>query len=1134
MRTAHSLAHAAFVVAFFGLIPLPARAIDLAELEKAWLQALAKDPQGEEALRAEIAYRAAHFRGRPSPERVIYGDDHRLEVWQVAGDAALTRYQRAAATVVSRSRLTQNGDGSWTLAGTPWTSQGGTICADEPFRGQPALGFCSAFLVGPDLIVTAGHCITSVSSMNSSAFVFDFEISSSGGSAPTVLPADRVYTGIQLVDRQQAGDLDHAVIRLDRPVSGRSPLPIRRTGSVSVGDPLVMIGYPAGLPEKVAAGAEVKNPNGGTAWFQANLDAYGGNSGSMVVNLNSGVIEGILVRGAPDYVTVGGCVRSNRVPDTGNTAGGAVFEEVSKTTGFAGSIPELGLQLSPSGDPLHLGPVGGPFQPASVVYTISNPTPSDATYQAYIAGGGSAPLLIEGGTSPVSGSVPAGGSASFTVSVAPGAAGLTQGAYTSILTFVDTTNSVQTIRNHVIEAGTTGVTLTPASGLTSGGPPGGPFPGSQAYTITSTRPSPVTIRVNAPGWVTLDGASPPLEFTLTGIGASRTVVAAFGGAAAGLPPGLATGQIDFVNLSGGSGGGSRPVSLDVGRASFAYSGPPVAIADLSTASAVVDVPLGFCVADMRVDLDLQHTYIGDLIVELTSPRGQTVRLHNRTGGSADDIIATFADGAPVGTRAPDGPGTLADFSAKLGSGRWTLTISDNAGGDTGTLRGFTLRPQIGPATCPPVADPQRLAVPHTVHTPVSLIGGAANPGPLSFIVTLLPSNGVLIDPAVGFVTSLPHTIAGGQSLVRYRPNSTFQGDDSFQFIVRAGGVDSAPATVSLTVGGPSVAYGFNMDTNPGWATDTGWAFGVPTGGGTTDPTSGATGQNVYGYNLAGNYENNITTTRYLTTTALNLTGRTGVRLQFRRWLGMESSQYDSANIQLSVDNGATWADVWNHNGPTFVDGTWTTQAYDLPAAANRSQVRIRWGLGPTDGSVVRCGWNIDDVEILASATAPPAPVPGSFVQTSPADGIAGQSLTPALAWAESLGADSYNVVVSASPALTPVVASATRYTNGWSVPSGLLAPNTSYYWRVTAVNPAGSTPSGGTFSFRTAGGAPPCPGDADGNGAVGAADLSIVLTSFGTCSGQPGYDPRADFDGNTCIGAADLSTILVNFGRTCP
>ena len=51
-------------------------------------------------------------------------------------------------------------------------------------------------------------------------------------------------------------------------------------------------------------------------FFSANLDTYGGNSGSAVFNAVNGQIEGILVRGATDYVSRGGCRVSNRISNS--------------------------------------------------------------------------------------------------------------------------------------------------------------------------------------------------------------------------------------------------------------------------------------------------------------------------------------------------------------------------------------------------------------------------------------------------------------------------------------------------------------------------------------------------------------------------------------------------------------------------------------------------------------------------------------------------------------------------------------------------------------------------------------------------------------------------------------------------
>ncbi len=271
---------------------------------------------------------------------VIYGDDNRIEYFQVT-NPGLQKVAEATCVVVSVSEISDNGDGTYTLSTSPWTSQSGApLCAGEPFAGQQQLGFCSGFLVGDDIVVTAGHCVSS-GGCSSVAYVFGFWKTDAPTPAATIVSADNVYFCSGIIDHELGGDLDHSVTQLDRPVVGRSPIRIRRSGVVSDGDSLTVVGHPVVLPMKIAGGAIVQNANGATPWFQANLDTYGGNSGSPVVNLTDFTVEGILVRGAPDFVTSGGCTSSNQVPNSGNIGGGLPFEEASKTISFASFVPDL-------------------------------------------------------------------------------------------------------------------------------------------------------------------------------------------------------------------------------------------------------------------------------------------------------------------------------------------------------------------------------------------------------------------------------------------------------------------------------------------------------------------------------------------------------------------------------------------------------------------------------------------------------------------------------------------------------------------------------------------------------------------------------------------------------------------------
>ena len=102
---------------------------------------------------------------------------------------------------------------------------------------------------------------------------------------------------------------------------------------------------------------------------------------------------------------------------------------------------------------------------------------------------------------------------------------------------------------------------------------------------------------------------------------------------------------------------------------------------------------GLILTDVDVDVNLTHSWSGDIVMEVTSPAGTVVRLHDGGGSSDADIDTTFDDsgipnGAPYNAGAvmqPSGPGALSDFNGQSGDGNWTMTITDTAGGDDGTL-----------------------------------------------------------------------------------------------------------------------------------------------------------------------------------------------------------------------------------------------------------------------------------------------------------------------------------------------------------------------------------------------------------------------------------------------------------------
>ncbi len=166
--------------------------------------------------------------------------------------------------------------------------------------------------------------------------------------------------------------------------------------------------------------------------------------------------------------------------------------------------------------------------------------------------------------------------------------------------------------------------------------------------------------------------------------------------------------------------------------------------------------------------------------------------------------------------------------------------------------------------------------------------------------------------------------------------------------------------------GNFVLFEENMDSNPGWTISGGdWEWGIPTGQGGDyggpDPTSGYTGDNVYGYNLNGDYTNSMGE-YHLTAPVMDCSAAAGTTLRFYRWLGVEQPVYDHAVISVSVD-GTTFEEVW-HNSSTIYDGEWLYCEYDISEWADgQPEVYVRWTMGPTDSGWTYCGWNIDDVEV---------------------------------------------------------------------------------------------------------------------------------------------------------------------------
>ena len=109
----------------------------------------------------------------------------------------------------------------------------------------------------------------------------------------------------------------------------------------------------------------------------------------------------------------------------------------------------------------------------------------------------------------------------------------------------------------------------------------------------------------------------------------------------------------------------------------------VAIPDSNPAGVSSTISIGETgvVKQLKLSLDITHTYIGDLIVELTGPGGQKAILHNRTGAGTDNLVTSY-DSMLLDA--------LATFVGLSVQGDWVLRVQDVAGQDVGKLNRWML------------------------------------------------------------------------------------------------------------------------------------------------------------------------------------------------------------------------------------------------------------------------------------------------------------------------------------------------------------------------------------------------------------------------------------------------------------
>lgn len=235
------------------------------------------------------------------------------------------------AYVTDKANLSKGANDTTTVRGARLKDMA-NLCSKESFSNNiAAADNCTAFLIAPDLVMTAGHCMKSIQDCQSNSFIFGVNSAKEIRNGFSINTSN-VYQCKSIVTNTYDSLNDIAVVKLNRKVEYRHIFTLGTDAEVRKKSSVFMMGHPLGLALTYTSSAPVTHLDLATK-FRSTLDSFGGNSGSPVIDTKTLKVLGVLVSGKEDFTeqTSNKCKNYARYKDSDT---GELIQRVEETKEF--------------------------------------------------------------------------------------------------------------------------------------------------------------------------------------------------------------------------------------------------------------------------------------------------------------------------------------------------------------------------------------------------------------------------------------------------------------------------------------------------------------------------------------------------------------------------------------------------------------------------------------------------------------------------------------------------------------------------------------------------------------------------------------------------------------------------------